>query len=151
MPCECIVQNHTLNSTLFNLCIIDKRFTHDSKPTKCTNLFLRYSRYSITLCCWMQAVWSTVASRVTQNKLACLNCIAIYGVGNHPPFLWQCTDTSPLQPHKICTATCRYIFGQLHCLHADQLPLTSKNAWCSAKQRDCLLTLGFWYTFSLGE
>lgn len=117
MPCECIVQNHTLNFVLFNVCIIDK-------ATKCTNFFRRYLCYSVTLCSWMQAVWNTVALGVTQNELAFLNRIAICDVGNRHPLLWQCTDTSPLQPHKICTATCRYISGQLHCLHTDQLPLT---------------------------
>jgi hypothetical protein len=94
----------------------------------------------------MQAVWNAVALGVTQNKLAFWNGIAICDVGNHLPFLWQCTDICPLQPHKMYTATCHYVFGQLHCLHTDQLPLTSKNAWCSAKRRDWLLTQLVFYT-----
>ena len=67
------------------------------------NLFHRYLCYSVTVCSWMQAVCNTVALGVTQHKLAFLNCIAVCDVGNHRPFLWQCTHTSPLQH----TATCR--------------------------------------------
>jgi hypothetical protein len=98
----------------------------------------------------MQAVRNAVALGVTQNKLSFPYRIAIRDVGNHHPFLLQCTDTS-LQPHKISTATCRYIFGHLNCLCTDQLSLTSENSRCSAKQRDCLLTHGSAYSFSQGE
>jgi len=148
MPYGCIVQTTlwTLYRSIRALLIRD----HDSKPRNCTNLFLKNLCCSITLCSWLQAVWNTVALGATQNKLPFLNRIAVCDVRNHLHLLWQCTDTS-LQPHRICSAMCRYIFGQLHCLHTDQLCLTSENAWCSAKQRDCLLTHSFWYYFWQGE